>query len=355
MLRIEAGRLSERLGETEAARAHYDAALLADPRATPALRGLRRIARASGDLVEATRHLDAEIAVAGALERRPLGHYRVDLLMASGDQDFARVAVGELIDSAPSDVRALLAQLELAFLDGRADEFGVALAPLANAVGDVELRAALQSARATLAAHHNDSAGARQWFAAAAESDPSAMGARLGAVRHAAAQAEGPAAARALVDLGRQLETSDPRSAAAIGLRAQQWVATGELGHRGRRARDRRRRPTDPLVARLAARGRGRRRRSGRRRRGVRALGRARRRAPPSARTPPRAPPSSSRPAAPSCGGRRSRSIPTTITAPRSCAPRTSRPTRPIRRSRSTSRSRPMYRAIARACAPRSG
>ena len=34
-LRIEAGRLCERLGELDRARAHYDAALLADPRATP--------------------------------------------------------------------------------------------------------------------------------------------------------------------------------------------------------------------------------------------------------------------------------------------------------------------------------
>jgi tetratricopeptide (TPR) repeat protein len=75
-LRIEAGRLCERLGELDRARAHYDAALLADPRATAALRGLRRIARGSGDLAEATRHLDAEIAVAGALERRPLAMSR---------------------------------------------------------------------------------------------------------------------------------------------------------------------------------------------------------------------------------------------------------------------------------------
>ena len=251
-LRIEAGRLSERLGEVDAARAHYDAALLADPRATTALRGLRRLARGTGDLVEATRHLDAEIAVAGALERRPLGHYRIDLLMASGDQDLARVAVGDLLDAAPSDVRALLAQLELAFLDGRADEFGTALEQLAHAVTDVELRAAVQSARATLAAHQNDSAAAQHWFAAAAESDPAAMGARLGAVRHAAAQADGPAAARALVDLGHQVETSDPRTAAALGLRAQQWVATGELAAAAATLATATA-PDDPLVARLAA------------------------------------------------------------------------------------------------------
>ncbi|HSK01667.1 MAG TPA: hypothetical protein VK932_10520, partial [Kofleriaceae bacterium] len=187
-LRVEAGRLCERLADLERARTHYDAALLADPRATAALRGLRRIARAAGDLVEATRLLDSEIAVAGALERRPLGHYRIDLLMASGEQDLARVAVGELLDTAPSDVRALLAQLELAFLDGRADEFGASLEQLAHAVTDPELRAAAQVVRGALAAQQHDNAAAMGWFTAAAAADPGALAARLGAVRYAAAQ-----------------------------------------------------------------------------------------------------------------------------------------------------------------------
>ncbi len=250
-LRIEAGRLCERLTDHDRARAHYDAALLADPRATAALRGLRRLARASGDLVEAVRHLDAEIAVAGALERRPLGHYRIDLLMASGDQDLARVAVGEVLDSAPSDVRALLAHLELAFLDGRADEFGSGLEQLAHAVTDPELRAAVQSARGALAAHHNETVAAATWFAAAAESDPTSLAARLGAVRHAAAQADGAEAGRALLDLARNIETADPISAAAAALRAQQWTA-GETGLAAA-ALATACAPADPLVARLAA------------------------------------------------------------------------------------------------------
>jgi hypothetical protein len=251
-LRIEAGRLCERLTDFERARGHYDAALMLDPRATPALRGLRRLARTSGDLAEAIRHLDAEISVAGALERRPLSHYRVDLMMASNEQDLARVAAGELLDQAPSDVRALLAQLELAFLDGRADEFGVALEQLAQAVTDTELRAALQSARGALAAHHNDTGAAAGWFAAAAESDPTALAALLGAIRQATADNQADAAARAMLDLARQVETSDPITAAAAAVRAQQWVATGELSQAaatlaiGAAA-------NDPLVARLAA------------------------------------------------------------------------------------------------------
>lgn len=250
-LRIEAGRLCERVGDIDRARSHYDAALLADPRATAALRGLRRIARAQGDLEEATRQLDAEMAVAGALERRPLGHYRVDLLMASGEHDLARVAVGELLDAAPSDTRALLAQLELAFLDGRADEFGSALEQLAHAVTDNELRAAVQQARGMLAAHQNDTAAAVTWFSSAAESDPGSLGARLGAIREAAAQNNGFGAAQALLDLARTLVETDPMTAAAASLRAQHWVGGETAAQAAQLASSAL--PGDPLVTRIVA------------------------------------------------------------------------------------------------------
>lgn len=250
-MRIEAGRLCERLGETDRARAHYDAALLVDPRATGALRGLRRIARSHGDLVEATRQLDAEIAVAGALERRPLGHYRVDMLMASGEHDLARVAVGELLDAAPSDVRALLAQLELAFVDGRAEEFGRALEQLAHAVTDNELRAAVQQARGMLAAHQTDTEGAARWLAEATESDPGSLGARLAAVRDAAAQNKTAEAAHALMELARIVEPTDPATAAAFALRAQHWAVGDAAGTAAAAAA--RSMPSDPLVARVVA------------------------------------------------------------------------------------------------------
>jgi len=250
-LRIEAGRLCERVGDTDRARHHYDAALLADPRATAALRGLRRLARAQGDLVEATRQLDAEIAVAGALERRPLGHYRIDLLMASGEHDLARVAVGDILDSAPSDVRALLAQLELAFVDGRAEEFGRALEQLAHAVTDSQLRAAVQQARGLLAGHHNDAEGAVKWFAEATESDPSSLGVRLAAIREAAAQSKAPETAQALLELAKIVEESDPTTAAALAVRSQFWVQN-ELAATAA-AIATKLLPADPLVARVAA------------------------------------------------------------------------------------------------------
>jgi cellulose synthase operon protein C len=250
-LRIEAGRLCERLGDTERARVHYDAALLVDPRATAALRGLRRIARSQGDLVETTRHLDAEIAVAGALERRPLGHYRVDLLMASGEHDLARVAVGDIVDSAPSDVRALLAQLELAFVDGRADEFGRSLERLAHAVTDPQLRAAVQQARGMLAAQQSDAQGAVTWLGQATESDPGSLGARLAAIREAAAQSKPNETAHALLELANIVEESDPTTAAALAVRSQFWVHT-DLGVAAASVATKAL-PADPLVARVAA------------------------------------------------------------------------------------------------------
>ena len=253
-LRIEAGRLCERLGELDRARSHYDAALLADPRATAALRGLRRLARSASDLGEAVRQLDAELTVAGALERRPLGHYRIDLLLASNDQDLARVAAGEVLDSAPSDVRALLAQLELAFLDGRADEFGRALEQLAHAVTDDELRAAVQSARGVLAAHPTQGTAndAATWFRAAASADPASLGARLGAIREAGARGDGEATAKALLDLARQIEANDAVTAAALALRAQFWAGTSALAGEATQLAQALL-PDDPLVARAAA------------------------------------------------------------------------------------------------------
>jgi|GEM_PF-1995126 len=198
-LRVEAGRLYERLGDTDHARVSYDAALLADPRATAALRGLRRLARGAGDLAEATTHLDAELGIAGPLERRALALHRVDLLMAASEQDLARVAVGELLDEAQGDVRAQLAQLELAFLDGRADELGEALERLASVVADPSLRAALSLARGHLFEREQDRARAAASYTAAIAADPSQIAGHLGAVR-TVESAGAPAALRALAE-----------------------------------------------------------------------------------------------------------------------------------------------------------
>ena len=233
-LRIEAGRLTERLGELERARIHYETALLASPRSLTAMRGLRRIARSNGDLVEVTRLLDAELALVTGREREVLLRYRLDLLLATGEQDVARVAVGELLDGSPSDIPALLAHLELAFLDDRKDEFGGALERLAEAVTDPALRSSVQSARAVLAARQGDNAAAATWFAAAAQADPGSPATRLGAIRHAAAHGQGAAAGLALLDLACHVEGEDPITAAALAVRAQLWTAGSLTAERSR-------------------------------------------------------------------------------------------------------------------------
>ncbi|MCB9562807.1 MAG: tetratricopeptide repeat protein [Kofleriaceae bacterium] len=204
-LRCEAARLYERIGDVDRAHHHYEAALLADPRSFTALRGLRRLSRAMGDLDEATRYLDAEIGIAGALERRALALHRVDLLRAAGEQDLARVAVGELLDEASGDVRALLAQLELTFLDGRVVELSEALARLAGPLADAELRGAIGVALGHL--HERGLEGApepdraRAAFASAREANPASAPAMLGARRAGIADAT-VALAELAVDAG---------------------------------------------------------------------------------------------------------------------------------------------------------
>ncbi|HVK75451.1 MAG TPA: hypothetical protein VM734_19110 [Kofleriaceae bacterium] len=246
-LRVEAGRLYERLGDADRARVSYEAALLADPRATAALRGLRRIARGAGDLPDATRHLDAELGIAGPLERRALALHRVDLLMAAGEQDLARVAVGELLDEAKGDVRAQLAQLELAFLDGRADELGESLDRLAGVLADPALRAAVEVARGHLAERGGDRAGARQAFDAAVAGDAAARAPWLGSLRVAAA-AEWGTIAGALAG-----SVADPAVAAALAIRSSRLApapagATGDHPARAALSAAAAIAPADPLV-----------------------------------------------------------------------------------------------------------
>ncbi len=217
-LRIEAGRLYERLGDADRARASYESALLADPRASAALRGLRRIARGVGDLSDATRYLDAELDIAGPLERRALALHRVDLLMAAGEQDLARVAVGELLDQAGGDVRAQLAQLELAFLDGRADELGESLDKLAGVLADPSLRAAALVARGHLFERAGDRVRARQVFDAAVGSDAAARAPWFGGLR-VAERADWGMVAGALAG-----GVADPAVSAALAVRSAQLL-----------------------------------------------------------------------------------------------------------------------------------
>lgn len=153
-LRVEAGRLSERLGDADRARTHYEAALVADNRACAAMRGLRRVERAMSRWTEAVAAIDAQLPFASKMERRALAAHRADMLMAAGEQDLARVAVGELLDEAPHDVRALLAQLELAFVDGRDEELAPCLEALTAHLEDERLVAVLGGVGTRLSGEH---------------------------------------------------------------------------------------------------------------------------------------------------------------------------------------------------------
>ncbi len=244
-LRLEAGRLAEALGELEQARNHYDAALLADPRLAAAWRGLRRISLDTGDIDGATRQLDSELEIAGALERRPLGHYRADLLMAAAEQDLARVAVGDMLDAAPSDVRALIAQLELAYLDGRYDELGATLGQLSHALSDSGLRAAVETARGVLSTRPDAaSTNVGQVLLSAASADPSAAMWRLAAARHLVLEEDGSLGADAMTQVAFQVALGDKDIAAALAVRALLWGAPDGAVDLAATAA-----PADPIVA----------------------------------------------------------------------------------------------------------
>ena len=225
-LRMEAGRLAERLGDLDRARAHYDGALQLDPRLRPPLRALRRVERALGNFGEALRHLDAEIELASDMERRALAAYRADLLMAVGEQDLARVAVGDLLDDAPADVRSLLANLELAWIDGRHVEAEASLERLAQAVADEALAAAMHRSRAmVLAAHGGDGEPALR---AALQIDGRDRLAWFGLAHRAIAAGDHTAAAEAIGGLVDELAPVAPPLAGALEWRRAEMLAHGE-------------------------------------------------------------------------------------------------------------------------------
>lgn len=253
-LRLEAGRLRDLIGDLDGACAHYDAALTIEPGSTSAFRGLRRIARHRGELYEVARLLGAELARAAPRERDSIARHRVDVLLAAGEHDLARVAVGEILDRTPDDTSALLAALELALSDGRLAEVRSTLERLAS-ITDPQLRAAVQCARGVLAARDADTTSAATWFSAAAASDPGSTAMRLEAIRDLAKRGESDEAGIALLELAHQVERDDPVTASALALRAQAWIVSAaaresliaavQLAARAT--------PRDALAARIAA------------------------------------------------------------------------------------------------------
>ncbi|MDX2093473.1 MAG: hypothetical protein SFX73_36855 [Kofleriaceae bacterium] len=248
---IEAGRLCEALGNTEQARAHYDTALAADPHSRTALASLRRLARGEGDLGEVTRLVEVELAFATGVEREALARYRLDLLLARGEVATAAPIIDELLAVAPDDIGALLGRLELAMRGGRGEELDAALAHLATALTDPELRGAVYTARCVRA----ERAGTPMPVDPPAPA-PSTL--RLAPVRQWLLEGQREGVGLALLELAYHVEGEDPMTAVALAVRAQVSIHEAELTDAGRTALGEaaqlaaRIAARDPLVARVA-------------------------------------------------------------------------------------------------------
>lgn len=222
-MRIESGRLAESLGDLDRARRHLDEALKLDPRLVPANRALRRIERRLGNWDQVLSQLDNEIQKAGAMEARALSAYRADLLMAVGEPDLARVAVGALLDSAPTDTRALLANLELAFVDGREDEVQTTLAALADTLSGPRLRSVIYEVAGMIAARDGDADAAAGNYAQADQAHPN-LGAQLAQSTLAANGEQGEGLTQLV---GRVSENNSELGAAFAWLAAEAGIGAG--------------------------------------------------------------------------------------------------------------------------------
>src|SRR5690606_35680665 len=116
-------------------------------------------------------------------EHRAVSAYRSDLLIASGEQDLARVAAGEVLDEAPGHIPALLANLELAFADGRQDEFEDSLSKLATVLENSAFGAAINTVRGVIAEGRSDRDAALAAYRKAIQTDAAGRPAYSGLAR----------------------------------------------------------------------------------------------------------------------------------------------------------------------------
>ena len=229
-LNLEAGRLSEALGDLDRARDLYERALEAEPDLAAARQGLRRVARTTGDWDTALTHLDAELAGAGELEREGLLAHRLDLLEAAGEPSELSDAASAQLEEDPGRVRARLAELDLALAEGRSADFAAHLDALADALatGDPVVPALL-CARGAAAEAVGDAEVARSRYG-----DPRLAGASAAAgldrFRTALATGDQAGAADALADAAKgPVADSDPALTAALAReRAEIARATGD-------------------------------------------------------------------------------------------------------------------------------
>jgi Flp pilus assembly protein TadD len=243
MLHLEAGRLAERLGHLDQARDDYENALRhgamseAERGLVPALRGLRRIARAQGRWDDAVHALDRELGYVSAIEQRALRDHRIDLLMAQGDREMAGDTVIELGSDAGSDPRALLAELELALAEQRHADAARALGRLAESVAEPTLGSALARMRGIVEERlSRDAAGGDPGAAFMTAAQQGAVTALLAAAGEAQ-RTDDVSAARLseLVELSAAADgvvATAPTFAAALAWRRSLWaeVATRAAG-----------------------------------------------------------------------------------------------------------------------------
>ncbi len=231
-LHLEAGRTAVGLGQSAVALAHFEAAVAQGAWAVPALRALRRIAWQESDLAECARLVQAELTRASERERPSLMRYRTDLLLATGEEDLARVSVGDQLELADRDPAVLIASLQLAFLDERIPELIEAFDRLNTVFADPTLAASFAFARTVFDGFALPTLEAERYQA----------GGIIAAMRSADAK----------FDLACQIESNDPSLAGTLAALALDRDLT--VSHREAAVQlATRAMPRDALVARLCA------------------------------------------------------------------------------------------------------
>jgi tetratricopeptide (TPR) repeat protein len=144
-------------------------------------------------------------------------------LLAAGEDDLARVAVGDELDRAPQNEPLLFAALELALRDRRRDELAAVVAKLI-ALDEPVLRSALR-------------------FVLGVRDDDTSHVARLERIWSSRTDA-----GTRMLELSYHIERDDPLVAAAVAVRATSFGASREAAELAVRAA-----PRDPIACRLAA------------------------------------------------------------------------------------------------------
>ncbi|HEY0251335.1 MAG TPA: hypothetical protein VGC41_07390, partial [Kofleriaceae bacterium] len=164
-LQCEAARLAWKLGDRAKTRLHYELALAANPRATTAMRGLRRLARATADPVLLARWLEPDGTPA---EIAGIQRMRADLFLTTGDLERARIAISAL----PEDVARRLLELELELRGGTRAGIDAAAARLASVQGDPIITGFVEAVRAEPAIAVADGAALFELSCAVEGADP---------------------------------------------------------------------------------------------------------------------------------------------------------------------------------------